>query len=58
MSVFLLIALGSLCSVGLVNMLCKFQEKAENKALSTEHQRIVAEARAKAWREDKQRFMH
>ena len=58
MSVLLLVAMGSLCSVALVNAFCKSREKAENKALSAEQQRIIIEARARAWREDKQRFLH
>ncbi len=48
----------SVLMISLVNVLKRVQTKAEIRATSRQEQQMIAAAREKAWREDKQTFLH
>jgi hypothetical protein len=48
----------SVLTISLVNVLKRVQTKAEVSTTSRQEQQMIAAAREKAWREDKQKFMH
>ena len=48
----------SVLMISLVSLFKRVQTKAEIRATSRQEQQMIAAAREKAWREDKQKFMH
>jgi hypothetical protein len=44
--------------ISLVSLFKRVQTKAEIRATSRQEQQMIAAAREKAWREDKQTFLH
>jgi len=48
----------SVLAISLVNVFKRVQTKAEIRATSRQEQQMIAAAREKAWREDKQTFLH
>lgn len=48
----------SVLMISLINLFKRVQTKAEIRATSRQEQQMIAAAREKAWREDKQTFLH
>jgi hypothetical protein len=48
----------SVLMISLVSLFKRVQTKAEIRATSRQEQQMIAAAREKAWREDKQTFLH
>ena len=49
---------GSVALISLVSLFKRVQTKAEIRATSRREQQMIAAAREKAWRENKQTFLH
>jgi hypothetical protein len=50
--------IGSVTLISLINLFKRVQTKAEVRATSQQEQQMIAAAREKAWRENKQTFLH
>jgi hypothetical protein len=50
--------IGSVTLISLINLFKRVQTKAEISSASREEQQMIAAAREKAWRENKQTFLH
>ncbi len=50
--------IGSVTLISLINLFKRLQTKAEVRATSLQEQQMLAAAREKAWRENKQTFLH
>ena len=50
--------IGSVTLISLINLFKRLQTKAEVRATNRQEQQMIAAAREKAWRENKQTFLH
>ena len=58
MSILIFGFIMSVLTISLVNALKRVQRKAEISSASRQEQQMIAAAREKAWRENKQTFLH
>jgi hypothetical protein len=58
MSILIFGFMMSVLTISLANLFKRVQTKAEVRATSRQEQQMIAAAREKAWRENKQTFLH